>query len=290
MQTTAAGELDDITLHSPKIIAGNSHLFEVSANGEPVDGKIYVISGGASVTELQIADGFAFYNAPKDMKCPILVRAIVPGYKTKSKTYYDPTCVEFSSSTSSGTSSIEFIPSTLDKKFERDSTKQIIINLRNSGTTKIKIISGTFSETTYSTKYGEQPIRLSTGDLSGTQMEPGTMLPIVFYVDTRGLETGPYNTIFSLTAEDATGKTISQTITPTITVVEQADNSTTGPSKQLSISISPENANVGDMVYFQVNAGNNAVDSATLKIYPNKDDASIYTLFYTPNTGKSPTI
>jgi len=44
------------------------------------------------------------------------------------------------------------------------------------------------------------------------------------------------------------------------------------------------------MVYFQVNAGNNAVDSATLKIYPNKDDASIYTLFYTPNTGKSPTI
>jgi len=90
------------------------------------------------VTELQIADGFAFYNAPKDMKCPILVRAIVPGYKTKSKTYYDPTCVEFSSSTSSGTSSIEFIPSTLDKKFERDSTKQIIINLRNSGTTKIK--------------------------------------------------------------------------------------------------------------------------------------------------------
>jgi hypothetical protein len=277
---TGAGTIT-LNMLSPTFTAGNTILFEVTKDDYPVEeGKLMIIMGGSTTAEATIVDGYAFFNAPKTLVCPALVKTIISGYKVKSTYINVPTCVEYTAPQGT-TSGIEFIPSTMDKKFEQESTNQLIINLRNSGTTKVKLISGTFSETRYSTKYGEQPIRLSTTTISGTQLESGNMIPIVFYIDTRGMPTGVYNTIFSISAEDEKGKTVTQTITPTITIIEKITNDS---EKKLTIEFSDDEPTKGDTINVYVRADSTAIDSAKLTVKIGSSE----TTYYTPTNGKIP--
>ncbi|MFA5365970.1 MAG: carboxypeptidase-like regulatory domain-containing protein, partial [Candidatus Bathyarchaeia archaeon] len=275
-----------ITPTSGKITGGKTNWIHVtSATGTP-QGSLIIFGG--SIQNISISSGYASYSAPTDMICPVSITAHDMAGNNQLYLFDTPICVPYVSP-DTGSSSVEFIPSAIEKNFEQDITNQLTANIHNSGSNDLKLVSGTFSATTYSTAYGEQPIRLSGTAFANTQLPTGQILPISFSIDTRGMPAGTYSTIFTLVCTDTKGKTLLQSFPATITVVQKSvpTNSTT----QLIIAKSKEYPIKSDTIYLEVFGGGANIPNANLKITFNGVQSDYYTptngkiLYYVPDNG-----